>query len=194
MERLDLRGKPCPIPVIEAKKRLAAMPPGARLTVLVDNDVARQNLQKMAAGQGHDFVYEAAPEGGVLATFTVRGTPGGANAESGTGLVVAIGGERMGRGDDDLGGVLMKSFLFSLSEQDVPPEHVLLFNGGVRLACAGSQALDDLSTLVDRGAIVSACGACLNHYRLVDALKVGAVTNMAAILEVMARAKRLINL
>ena len=50
--RLDERGKQCPLPVIEAKKALEASAPGEKVEVVVDNEIAVQNLSKMADHKG----------------------------------------------------------------------------------------------------------------------------------------------
>ncbi len=194
MDSIDLRGKPCPIPVIEVKKLIAGAPAGTVVRVLVDNDIARQNLQKLAEGQGHAFAHESAPEGGIRVELTVGAAHAPERAEQQGGLVVAIGSDCMGRGNDDLGAALMKSFLFSLSEREGRPDHILFFNGGVHLTCEGSASLTDLSALAAKGTAIHSCGACLNYYKKTDKLKVGGVTNMFAIVETMAQAKRLINL
>lgn len=193
-EVMDLRGKPCPIPVIEVKKALASVPAGKTLSVLVDNDVARQNLQKLAEGLGHVFSHEQSENGDVLIHMTLNEACASMQEDDGSGLVVAIGADQMGRGDDELGRMLMKSFLFSLTELATPPAHVLFFNGGVHLTCDGSAALKDLSALSEKGTFVNSCGACLNFYGKTDAVRVGGITNMFAILETMAQAKRLIAL
>lgn len=193
MDELDLRGKPCPIPVIEVKKRLASATPGQTIAVLVDNDIARQNLQKLAEGLGHGFGHEDAGGGVIRAVLELREARRPAEADAGGGLVVAIGSDSMGRGSDELGKTLMKSFIFSLTELDIPPEHILFFNGGVHLTCDGSSALDDLAALAAKGVSINSCGACLNYYNKTELLRVGGVTNMYAILGTMAQAKRLIN-
>jgi selenium metabolism protein YedF len=194
MDVVDMRGKPCPIPVIEAKKLLANAPAGSSVALMVDNDAARQNLQKLADGLGHAFQYETTGDGCIIATFAVREPHAPDDAQDGGGLTVAIGANVMGRGDDELGGALMKSFIFSLTELEVPPECVLFFNSGVRLTCDGSAALADLAALTAKGVVVNSCGTCLNFHGLTDQLKVGDITNMYAILAAMAGAKRLINL
>lgn len=193
METIDVRGKPCPIPVIEAKKVLATMAAGAELAILVDNDIARQNLEKLARGQGHGVRHEKTSEGDIRVVMTAADA-GAARGDDASGLVVAIGSDRMGRGDDELGRTLMKSFLFSLTEADISPEHVVFFNSGVHLVCEGSAALGDLAALAAKGAGIHACGACLNYYGKTEQLRVGVVTNMFFILQTMSRAKRLINL
>lgn len=194
MEDMDLRGKPCPIPVIEVKRKLPEIQAGESLLVLVDNDIARQNLQKLAEGKGYAFVHEKTPEGDIRATFTLSDSCPVVDVDGGKGLVVAIGSDCMGSGSDELGRALMKSFLFSLTELNFPPEYILFFNAGVHLTCEGSTALADLSALAGKGVFINSCGACLNFYRKTDALKVGGVTNMFAILETMGQAKRLIQL
>lgn len=194
MAELDMRGKPCPLPVIEAKKRLAALSAGESLAVLVDNDVARQNLGKLAAGGGHAFAHETGEDGVIRATITVGEGCEIVGPDSGKGFVVAIGSDVMGNGNDELGRTLMKSFIFSLTEQDPLPGHVLFFNGGVHLACEGSTALNDLAALAEKGVRIDSCGACLNFYGKTESVRIGGVTNMFAILQTMARAKRLINL
>jgi selenium metabolism protein YedF len=193
MDIVDLRGKPCPIPVIETKKLLASATPGTSVTVLVDNDIARQNLQKMAEGEGHGFSFENKPEGAIL--VTILATEGcKIGVDDAGGLVVAIGSGCMGSGSDELGATLMKSFIFSLTEQDGSPDQILFFNGGIHLTCEGSAALDDLAALAAKGVTINSCGACLNYYQKTDKLKIGNVTNMFMIVQTMAQAKRLITL
>lgn len=196
MTKLDLRGKPCPIPVIEVKKQLAASSVGTVLTVLVDNDVARQNLQKLASGLGHAFSHEELDNGDIKITVTCSDVcaPLVDSPQKSDGLVVAIGSDAMGRGDDELGRTLMKSFIFSLSELTPAPEQILFFNGGVHLACEGSGALADLRELSEKGVMINSCGACLSFYGKTDLVRVGGITNMAVILETMTKAVRLINL
>lgn len=189
---LDMVGKPCPIPVIEAKKALRDAAPGTQVAVLVDNDVARQNLEKMAEGLGHDFAHEEAGEGRILVTITARGRETAARDDGG--LAVAIGSDRMGEGAEGLGRVLMKSFIFSLTELETRPDHVLFFNSGVRLAVEDSGALADLGALAAKGTTILVCGACLEYYQLAEKLRAGAVSNMFAIATIMSQAGKLINL
>jgi selenium metabolism protein YedF len=100
----------------------------------------------------------------------------------------------MGSGNDDLGAILIKGFIYSLTELDKPPEAVLFFNSGVRLTTEGSTALEDLKKLEEKGTVISSCGTCLDFYKVKEKLAVGGVTNMYAIVEAMKEAGRLINL
>lgn len=56
--KLDERGKQCPKPVIDTKKALESCNPGETVEVLVDNEIAVQNLSKMAASKGLSAVSE----------------------------------------------------------------------------------------------------------------------------------------
>jgi selenium metabolism protein YedF len=202
MAIINVLGKPCPIPVIEAKKALRKAAPGETVGVLVDNDISRQNLEKMAKGLGCPSAFEVQGDGNILVTITAaaRAT---ADAEpaappaadfGGRGLVVAIGKHTMGLGDDELGASLIKGFIYSLTELDTPPETLLFFNSGVRLTTEGSNAIGDLKTLEAKGTIIASCGTCLDFYKLKDKLAVGSVTNMYAIASAMAEAAKVINL
>lgn len=192
MEIINAVGKPCPIPVIEAKKALRKAIPGQVVHVLVDNDIARQNLQKMAEGMGCSFEYGPAADNNILVTIAAHDQP--QQAPEGTGLVVALGHAAMGTGDDALGVLLMKSFLHSLTELDTTPETLLFFNGGVFLTSKGSAAIQDLKVLEEKGAVISSCGTCLDFYGITEKLAIGSVTNMYAIASAMAQARRVINL
>jgi len=96
---------------------------------------------------------------------------------------VLILSDAIGRGDDDLGRVLMKNFLYSLARNAEKPSAVVLMNGGVRLACEGSDSVDDLRLMVDGGVVVKACGTCLDYLKLMDKLAVGDVGTMPASVE-----------
>lgn len=55
MIRLDERGKQCPLPVIEAKKALETASAGEQVEVIVDNEIAVQNLKKLGDYKGLAF-------------------------------------------------------------------------------------------------------------------------------------------
>ena len=86
---------------------------------------------------------------------------------------VLITTDRIGRGDEELGHLLMRNFCYSLARNDDRPAAVMLMNGGVRLACEGSEVLDDLGLLIENGVAVKVCGTCLDYLGLTDSLAVG---------------------
>ena len=108
--------------------------------------------------------------------------------------VIAISSDSMGRGDEELGRVLMRSYLHTLTEVEPRPEAVVFFNNGVRLGAEGSAALDDLRAIAARGTQLLFCGTCVNAFELTDKMAVGEISNMWAISETMLRAASVINL
>jgi selenium metabolism protein YedF len=91
---------------------------------------------------------------------------------------VLIISDRIGRGDDELGRLLMKNFLYSLARNPERPAAVMFMNEGVRLACTGSESLGDLALLREAGVAVKVCGTCLDFLGVKDGLAVGEVGTM----------------
>lgn len=200
MERVDARGKTCPLPIIETKKVLESMTEGT-VEVLVDNAIAVQNLCKMAEQKKMKAVSEKQSEDCYMVTITVEAgsqtqpdaapvvcMPDGRSA----GTVVALTAETMGTGDDVLGKILMKGFVYALTEQDQLPETIVLYNGGAKLSVEGAETLADLKLMEAQGVEILTCGTCLNHYGLSEKLAVGSVTNMYRIAEVLSKAGKVI--
>lgn len=195
---VDALGQVCPIPVIRAKKALEELgEEGGVVTVLVDNDISRQNLQKMATGMGFQSEY-VQKEKNVIEVTIVAGegcTLDGEedNAES-SGLVVAIGRDTMGEGSEELGKILLKGFIYTLTELNPPPKEILFFNSGAFLTSSDSNSLADFKTLAEKGTIIRTCGTCTNYYGISDKLGVGEIANMYDIVTAMSQAKTLINI
>ncbi len=119
----------------------------------------------------------------------------GSNPELNPGpTVVAISSDGMGRGDDDLGRVLIRSHLHALTEISPKPDVMIFFNTGVMLAVEGSPALEDLRALEGQGARILLCGTCVGHFNLKEKVAVGEISNMYTISETLLRAGKVINL
>ena len=199
---IDMLGQPCPIPVVNAKRALAERG-GDGVIVLVDNEIAVQNLGKMARGYGLEFSYReegparyAVTIGGAI-TMDMSVLPEGAKPKpriASGGWVVIIGADRMGEGSEELGRMLIKSFIYSLTQLAVPPVAVIFLNGGARLTSEGSNAVPDLITLRDGGVEILTCGACVNYYGLKDSLAVGEITDMMTITDRLASAERVVTI
>lgn len=211
MIRLDERGKQCPLPVIETKKALETVSAGGQVEVIVDNKIAVQNLKKLGDYKGLAFSSEKKGEREYVVVLTAARNTETASQEAGgqqggqtepvavcctdgrrKGMVAVISSREMGQGDPALGALLMKGFIYALTQQEVLPEAVLLYNGGAFLSCEGSDNLEDLKTLEAQGVEILTCGTCLNHYGLGDKLRAGSVTNMYEIAERMTGAALLI--
>ena len=205
---LDERGKACPLPVVETKKALEAAASGETARVLVDNEIAVQNLRKLADHKGWSFCWEKRGGGDFQAWITREAgeslseekqreteepeCPDCRTEGIRPGLTAVISSEAMGQGDDRLGKILMKSFLFALTQQDILPETVLLYNGGAFLSCEGSESLEDLKKLEELGVEILTCGTCLDYYGIKDKLAVGTVSNMYTIVEKLNNADKII--
>ncbi|MDD3251390.1 MAG: sulfurtransferase-like selenium metabolism protein YedF [Lachnospiraceae bacterium] len=219
---IDAIGAACPVPVVRAMKALEAAKTGDVLEVLVDNEMAVQNLMKMAKNRG--CTCQVREEGTkrfavtIVAGTTVKLTanepkeeylPGDepAMAEAAAhdvaaceaidslvekGTVVVIDSAFMGRGDEALGTVLMKGFIYALSQQGALPETMLFYNSGVKLTTETSETLEDLKGMEALGVGIYSCGTCLDFYGLKEQLLVGEVTNMYDIVERMTQALKLI--
>lgn len=108
------------------------------------------------------------------------------------GTVLVISSDGLGSGDEELGRLLMKGFIYAVTEQDQLPETALFYNRGVYLTVEGSGVLEDLKELERRGVKLLSCGTCLNHFSMLDRLKVGEVTNMYELAGYMMKAERLV--
>lgn len=86
--------------------------------------------------------------------------------------------DTMGRGDAALGRILMRNFLYAMARCEDRPSAVTFMNEGVRLACEGSEVLDDLRLLEESGVGIRVCGTCLDHLGLKESLAVGQVGTM----------------
>ncbi len=201
-QTLDFQGKACPIPVVETKKALAGLKKGDMLEVLVDNHIAVQNLSKLAEQKMLTVSAEKKSDNLHLVTLTVTdftdlsgedSAPENCLPDMRSGnTVVVFSSDKMGEGDEKLGRILMKGFIYALTEQEQLPQTVLFYNNGVKLAVEGSDSLADLKLLEAQGVEILACGTCLNHYQLAEKLGVGAVTNMYAIAEKLTQAAKVI--
>jgi selenium metabolism protein YedF len=194
MFKIDALGKACPLPVIETKKALREH---EVVQTLVDNEIATQNLKKMAEQLG--YIYQMDQDAPnhytvVISKANVDLTEEVPEAAEPIAMVedyiVVVDTNVMGRGSDELGKNLLKGFIYSLTEQDVLPEKVIFYNGGVQSVVEGSDSLEDIQGLADRGVEIYACGACLNFYELTAA--VGEVTNMYRIVEMMRQAPKIV--
>lgn len=191
---VNAMGDACPIPVVKTRNAIRDLGGAGVLQTLVDNEIAVQNLTKMANQKGYGVQSEKQAANRFLVTLTVgEGMEAPASAEvvacpapatdAGRNLVVAISSGVMGEGNDELGEILIKGFLYALSQQDHLPRTLLFYNGGAALTCEASPSLTDLKSLEAQGVEILTCGTCLNFYGLTEKLQVGTVTNMYTIAE-----------
>ncbi|MCF0132575.1 MAG: sulfurtransferase-like selenium metabolism protein YedF [Blautia sp.] len=198
MIQVDAMGDACPIPVVKTQNAIKELNGAGVVETLVDNDVAVQNLTKLANHNGYGIKSEKVRDGQFKVTITVgEGTD--VPDETGSAeclvkpsdkknIVVVISSNQMGNGSEELGKTLLKGFIYALCQQETLPKTILFYNGGAFVTCEESPALEDLKSLEAQGVEILTCGTCLNFYSLAEKLQVGEVTNMYVIAEKMMQA------
>lgn len=196
MIQVNAMGDACPIPVVKTLNAIRELSAPDTIETLVDNEIAVQNLTRMADKKGCKVSSEKLAEKEYKVTIEVGKTALAQPVETEnvvcelprTGrknTVVVISSAAMGHGGDELGTALMKGFLFALGQQEELPATILFYNGGASIPCEGSVSLEDLRSMEAQGVEILTCGTCLNFYGLTEKLAVGQVTNMYTIVEKM---------
>ncbi|WP_142413701.1 sulfurtransferase-like selenium metabolism protein YedF [Hathewaya massiliensis] len=191
-KEIDCRGLNCPLPVVNTKKYFDSIEEG-EATIIVDNEVAKNNLLKYASS--NNFQGSAEEKEGLF--YVEIGKTEGCSCnfeEENKKFTIAIGQDKLGNGDEKLGTILIKSYIFALSEASVIPTDMLFFNSGVKLTVEGSEVLDSLNKLKERGVNIQVCGTCLDFYEIKEKLQIGEISNMYSIVETMNTSDKIVNL
>ena len=185
-EIVDARGLNCPEPVILTKR---AMDIGEveRLVTIVDRTAALENVTKLARSQGYEVEVED-KEGDYYITMVRSREISAQDAGDQEDVAILITNRYFGQGDEELGKILMRSFLYTLTELDGRVKNIIFMNSGVFLTTEGSEVLEILQSLSQEGVEILSCGTCLDFYGLKDKLAVGDVTNMYTATEISSRA------
>lgn len=192
---LDLTGMACPKPVLETQKAFKN-PEITEFEVIVDNSAARENLKRLATSKGYKV--EISEEGSII-RVNIKRDPAFSEEEEGQeyvalcdieteesplkGKVLTIKSEFLGEGEDELGKVLMKGFLYTITETKPYPQKVVLLNSAVKLSTLNEETVMHLKKLEESGTQIYSCGTCLDYYKLTDQLKVGVIGNMYDVVE-----------
>ena len=197
--KVNAIGDNCPIPVVKAKKAIDALEDAAIVEISVDNEIAVQNVTKMVNQKNLEYTCEKVGQnhyvikvqcGEVVESEATKEVVAAIAKEEK--MVVVLSSDKMGEGDEELGKVLIKGFIYAITQLDKYPKAVLLYNSGVKLSSEGSDSIGDLKVLEDHGVEILSCGTCLNFYNLQDKLQVGKVTNMYSIVEELSVATNII--
>lgn len=185
---VDARGLACPQPVILTKRAMDENSTEEIIT-LVDNLTARENVSKLAASQG--YICQVVEQGNEYHIHLSKESCSCCDSLTAPPeIAILVKSNFLGDGSEELGNVLMKSFLYTLSEAEFPIGHIVFLNSGVRLTAEGSPVLEHLQALEQKGVKILSCGTCLDFYNLKDKLQVGQVTNMYTIFETLANAPK----
>ncbi|SDZ07679.1 sulfurtransferase-like selenium metabolism protein YedF [Tindallia californiensis] len=198
-KEVDARGLQCPMPLIKTKKALEEIEKG-NITAIVDNEVARENISKYAKSMDYkvdvkesqgDFYIDIFKEFKYREVKMVDLEP---DSHIMGDFVVSIGKDYLGEGSRELGDILMKGYLYTLTEVQPLPRAVIFINSGVKLTCIGSESLENLRKLEELGVEILSCGTCLDYFKIKQELMVGEISNMYTIVETMNKAKNTIQL
>jgi selenium metabolism protein YedF len=181
---VDARKKACPQPVIMAKK--AADEGAEEITVIVDNETAKINVSKF--GSQLKYTVTADEKDDDIYILLRKGTESNkrsevANEVQNEKVAYLITSDKLGKGSDELGRLLMKNFMYTLSEKNPYPDFMVFLNSAVKLTTEGSESIDDLMKLKEGGVEIVSCGTCLDFFEIKSKLKVGSVSNMYDIVD-----------
>jgi len=198
MKTLDTKGLKCPQPLLMLKEALLDLKTGEELSVETDNDTSLKNLLRYLKDQGVEPRVSSVGTVHTLVTLTPEKDLTADNptiyctTDLPISYVVCIKGELMGDGDPELGRLLMETFVDNLKLQEQLPTHVVLYNGGVKLAMKESPVCNSLTELEELGTRIMLCGTCIDHYGLQFDIGVGMISNMVVITETLADAGHVI--
>ncbi|NVF12328.1 sulfurtransferase-like selenium metabolism protein YedF [Anaerococcus sp. AGMB00486] len=186
MKEIDARGIECPMPVIMAKRVIKSGEESFK--VLVNEDIAVENLKKLARQTGFEVELKELENKDVELTFNkldeFKDEKLSKDSLSSS-YVVVFDSDRIGDGDEEFSKSLLESFLVSLTEEDVLPDYVICYNKGVFLTTQRENTIEDFKKLEKNGVEIISCGLCLDHYGLKEDLKVGRISNMYEICSLM---------
>jgi selenium metabolism protein YedF len=191
VKKVDCRNMACPLPVVTVKRGLEEQ--GAEgLSVLLDDGAPRENVKRFLESRGYSFTEEEADSGYAIVVSGKRKevSPGEAKEAA----VILVGSDRLGDGPEELGRLLMKNFLITLLDTAAPPDRIFFVNTGVLLTTEGSEAVEALEKLENRGVGIFSCGVCLDFFGKKEKLRAGSVTNMLTIAETLMNARSAVRL
>jgi selenium metabolism protein YedF len=199
--QIDCRGLKCPQPVLKTKDALEQMVSG-EVEVTVDNEASRSNVERFAKSQGcqatvtedgsnfHIIISKTGDSPLVAeAVDASRFTCEPAQME----LVHVFPANTMGRGNEELGKVLMLAYIKTMKDVSPLPRKLLFYNSGVMLTATESDVIQPLRDLASKGVEIFSCGTCLDFFDLKDKLLVGKTTNMFEIMQNMANAAKVVS-
>lgn len=188
---IDARNLNCPEPVIMTKKAIDNNP-NINLITIVSENAAKENVTRLATNHGYNVEVEE-KEDGIYLYLNKDKEDLVIEVEKGE-LAILVTSQFFGQGDEELGKILMNSFLYTLTEMTGQIKNLIFMNAGVYLACEGSPVIENLQALQENGVEILACGTCLDFYDIKDKLEVGRVTNMYTAMEILANAAKNITL
>jgi selenium metabolism protein YedF len=190
-DHIDCRGMACPMPVVTAEKRYKEAIEGETYTVVVNDETSAENITRAVKQWGGEFVQERKGQDYLISITKGKELD---MPKAMIARVILISSDTVGRGDDELGRVLMRALMASLVQSQVYPSHMIFLNAGVKLTTEGSPLLEQIRQLEAEGVQVLSCGTCLDFYLIKDKLQVGKVTNFMEVTTLLLTSEHFVSL
>ncbi len=202
MQVIDTSGQHCPAPLIATKRALKDTCTGDALKVITDNQTSFSNICRFLKDNKTRFSFEES--NGIWTLTIIKQTPDLLNVApeeyctteiphfSKGDFVIAFTSDKMGDGDEELGHLLMINFVRAIRDLDVLPRKMIFYNRGVLLGAEGSPVIDHLKEIEKMGVIMLLCATCAKYYLLEEKIKIGTLSNMFEIAQVMSSADNII--
>jgi len=200
---VDTKGQACPAPLVATRRALKEAGEGSVVKVLSDSQTSLNNISRYLRDNGIAFSVEKEAENS-WAVVIVRDNsqtprevredicPAEVPLFSKGRYVISISSDLMGQGDEELGKLLMTSYVRSIKDLDLLPASMVFYNRGVFLGADDSPVVNDLSDLEAMGTELFFCATCIGFYKLEGRIKTGTLSNMYEISARMAAADNVI--
>lgn len=180
MEKIDARGLDCPKPVIKTKKVLEEH---GEAEVLVDNEVAAENVKKLGIKMGAKVTKVKESDENYKLVITNFKKAEKKRERDLKEQIFFIKSNLLGEGEAELGNILIRGFINTLKEINPLPDKIIFMNSGVKLPCENKEVINSLKELEKNGVQILTCGTCLDYYDLEEKLAVGNISNMYEIVD-----------
>ena len=202
MRTIDTRGQECPAPIIAVKKALREAKEGESFQVFTDNQTSLENLSRFLTDNRTGFTVE---ESAGFWTLTVTKKESGQNLTNAGeycnteiphftkgDFIIVFSSDRMGEGDEELGKLLIINFIKAIKDLDHLPQKMVFYNNGVKMGSVDSGVSGYLRELEKMGVDLLFCATCVKFYNLEEKIKIGILSNMFEIAQVMASAASIV--
>jgi selenium metabolism protein YedF len=202
MRIIDTIGQQCPAPVIATKRALKESASGDSFEVVTDNKTALDNISRFL--KDNKTAYSVTENSGVWTITVTKGnqsvtltkaevycTPEIPHFSHGN-FIIVFTSDKMGEGTEELGKLLIANFIKAIKDLDMLPGKMVFYNNGVKLGSIESPVYETHKDLESMGVGMLFCATCSKYYSLEEKIKIGTLSNMFEIAQVMASAGNII--
>jgi selenium metabolism protein YedF len=198
MQTVDTRGQQCPAPLIATKRALKESKTGESFKVLTDNKTSLENISRFLKDNKTEFSVEEAAGVWTITVTKISVNVTLNNAEdyctnevphfSQGDFIIVFSSDKMGEGDSELGHLLIANFIKAIKDLEILPKKMVFYNNGVKLGTVDSPVFEHLREIEKMGVGLLLCATCAKYYSLEEKIKIGSLSNMYEIAQVMASA------